>query len=292
MHTNISRVRRLATGTAATALALGTLAVAGPAVADSAPLNYTCDVSGVLFGADTPLQSDVALQATHAVDAEVPVGGSAALRSTVDVPAALAALLHDTAGARSVKGTATAQALVSGMPIEAGLKISETPVEAAGFAVVAAGSVAVPASLPVGTVLDVAAGDFAVVLTGAREDGSDSMASPYTITCGLDAEQDAALGTITVVKAGAVVKPTAKVKKKKATIKVKVSSDTTVAATGKVKITVKGKKKVTKTVAVKKSGVAKLVVKKLKKGNYKVTAAYTGDDNVEKAKKKTTFKVK
>lgn len=89
------------------------------------------------------------------------------------------------------------------------------------------------------------------------------------------------------------VKHTKKGKKNgKATIKVKVTGKNK--PTGKVKFVVKkGKKKVfTKTKKLNKKAVAKVKVKKLKKGKYKVVATYKGNATNKKSKANKKFRVK
>lgn len=167
--------------------------------------------------------------------------------------------------------------------------IPSTAVDAAGFDVVASGPLAISGA--VGSSTSIVAGDFTVTLNGKKADGSPTLLSPYELTCAQDAEQDATVDTVKVVKAKSTTKvQKVKGKKKKAVIKVKVKSETSVKATGKVKVTLKGPKKVTKKVKVNKKGVAKVTVKKLKKGKYKVTVNYKGDDTHEASKAKKSFR--
>ncbi len=276
-----TQVRRLAVGGAAAALSVATLAVTSPASADSASLNYTCE---------RPLGSSN-LTASFAAPATVPVGGSAAVTTTVVVPEDLAGLLASV-GVATVEGSAVGKATVNGLPLDVPQVIPVTSVPAAGsMTVKASGKLAVPATLPVGTELAVTAGDFTVDLDGKTADGQPSLLSPYAISCVQDPEQNNEVGTVTVVKAGSKSKVSAKGAKKKATITVKVKSTTTVAATGKVKVSLKGPKKVTKTAKIK-NGVAKVTVKKLKKGKYKIATKYAGDKNVTGSNGKGSVKVK
>ncbi|WP_110206561.1 RCC1 domain-containing protein [Nocardioides daejeonensis] len=83
-----------------------------------------------------------------------------------------------------------------------------------------------------------------------------------------------------------------KVKKSKATIKLKVTSSTGT-PTGKVKVEVKkGKKKVFSKNVKLKNGGAKVVLKKLKKGKYKITAKYAGSKAHKASNAKGKFRVK
>ncbi|MFS3129877.1 Ig-like domain repeat protein [Nocardioides sp. Bht2] len=281
--TSAQRARRVAGAGAAAALVVAGLGAYSPAGAASAPLNYECT---------TPLGAQTFV-ATFSAPATVPVGGSAALSTAVVVPEALAGQLYGLAGARTLSGTATGDGTASGVPVTVKQTIASTKVPASGaMNVVAKGGVAVPASVPVGAKLELAAGDFSVKLDGKRADGSGSLLTPYAISCVQVAGQDAAIGTVTVVKTGSKTKVTAQGGKKKATIKVVVKPGTKVSATGKVKVTLsKGKKKVTKTATLK-SGKANLVVKRLKKGKYKVAAVYLGDKNVKGSKGSVKVTVK
>lgn len=278
-----SRVRRFAGAGAAAALAVAGLGAFSPAGAASAPLNYECT---------TPLGAQTFV-ATFSAPATVPVGGSVALSTSVVVPEALAGQLYTLAGARTLSGTATGDGTASGVPVSVQQTIAPTAVPASGsMTVVAKGGAAVSATVPVGSKLALTAGDFSVNLVGKRADGSGSLLSPYAISCAQVDGQDAAIGTVTVVKTTSKTKIVAKGGKKKATITVTVKPGTKVAATGKVKVTVsKGKKKVTKNLTLK-SGKASFVAKKLKKGKYKVSAVYAGDKNVKGSKSSTSVKVK
>lgn len=281
------QLRRLAVGGASVALAATGLVVAtAPAHAASAPLDYTCTVLG----------SDYNMTASFAAPATVPVGGTAKFTASVVVPGDLVGLLN-LVGAKALSGTGTADLTATptgsevGVPAAAALTLPKTDVPASGdMTVPATGSVPLPATLPVGSVLDIEAGDYTADLTVHQADGSTS--GPLAVPCTLDEGQDASAGQVTVVKAGSKTKLTAKGKKKQAVITVKVASTTTVKATGKVKVSLKGPKKVTKTVKLNKKGVAKLKVKKLKKGTYKVAAKYAGDKSVKGSSAKTKVKVK
>lgn len=281
--TSSSRVRRLVGAGAAAAIAVAGLGAFNPAGAASAPLNYDCT---------TPLGAK-SFVATFSAPATVPVGGSVALTTKVVVPEDLTGQLYGLAGARTLSGTASGQGTASGLPISVSQKIASTPVPASGsMTVLGKGAVPLPSTVPVGAKLDLAAGDFSVNLVGKRADGSASLLSPYAISCVQVAGQDAAIGQLTVVKTSSKTKLSAKGAKKKATIKVAVAPGTKVAATGKVKVTLaKGKKKVTKNLTLK-AGKASVVVKKLKKGKYKVTAVYAGDKNVLGSKGSASVKVK
>ena len=276
-------LRRLAVGGASVALAATGLAVStAPAHADSAPLNYTCE---------RPLGSSD-LKATFSAPAKVPVGGKAKVITSVEVPADLTELLGGV-GVATIEGSAVGQATVNEVPIEVpqSIPVTDVPTEGA-LTVKATGAVQLPTDFAAGTVLSVSAGDFGVTLDGKTAEGEPSLLSPYDISCVQDADQDATVGDIKVVKAGSKTKLKVKGKKKKAVVKVKVASKTSAKATGKVKVALKGPKKVTKKVKVNKKGVAKFTVKKLKKGKYKVNAKYLGNKNVKASKAKAKVKVK
>ncbi|WP_235737549.1 DUF6801 domain-containing protein [Nocardioides alcanivorans] len=274
-------LRRFAVGGAAAALAVSGLVITSPAHADSAPLNYTCEV---------PILGAQQFVTTLSAPATVEVGAQPTLNADVEVPEGLVSSLRDLLGGKSVMGDADAQVIANETPATASLKIPKTAVPASGSLVVkASGKLALPGSAAVGSTAALVAGDYTVNLT-VNTDGDPL--GPLAVPCTLDEGQDNAIGTVKVVKAGSKSKVTAKGKKGKAVVKVKVASTTSVKATGKVKVTLKGKKKVTKNVKVNKKGVAKVAVKKLKKGKYKVTAKYAGDKNVKASTAKGNVKVK
>ncbi|CAM3412822.1 Ig-like domain repeat protein [Nocardioides dubius] len=106
-----------------------------------------------------------------------------------------------------------------------------------------------------------------------------------------DSPATATVAALAVASKTTIAKP--KVKKKTVAITVKVTRSGGT-PTGKVKITVKrGSKTVYNKSVTLKKGVAKITIKKLKKGKHKVSASYAGDSRSKPSSAKAqTFKIK
>lgn len=278
------RLRKLAAVSTLALAAAGLTAVTAPAANAAGSGAFVCTVP--IFGTPTDFEfataGDTNLPATMAPGQAAPVTGSL----TVTVPANLAELAYSALEARTADGTTNWN--VSTGP-SAGV-IPSTPIKQTGPLVLT-----VP--LSAGTFKAPASGSGSVTVTGytgqiklKKADGTEAM----TIDATCKPKAGALVLDTVAVKAPPVVaaKTSTSVKAKgakgKATITVKVAG----AKTGKVKIAVKGKKKVNKTVAVK-NGVAKVTLKKLKKGKYKVQASYLATPTAKASTSKTvSFKVK
>lgn len=278
-------IRRFAATGAGLALAATGMAISmSPAQAESATLNYTCEVPA-LGGKTFTVVADTSAPAKM----QAGTSTKASITAKVTIPEDVAGLISGALGASTVEGTASSTTTVNGKNRAVDLTIPNTEIPDGELTIVASGAAKIAATKAGKLVLGT--GDFSADLLFLKEDGSEALAAE--VPCTLDEGQNATVDTVKVVKAKSTTKvQKVKGKKKKAVVKVKVKSKTSAKATGKVKITLKGPKKVTKKVKVNKKGVAKVTVKKLKKGKYKVVAKYLGNKNVKASKGKAKGKVK
>ncbi len=259
------------------ALAATTLvATGGTATAATTSLAYACTVP--ILGANTfDTVVDTSAPATAKVGDKIKT-----VTSKVAVSASMMGAAYNL-GARSVAGSADVTIKVGGSPVTVTLPIPKTQIPATGpLNLTISGPL--NAVLRKAGVVKVDAGKYVAHMNIFTADGSplgilpkaDVPCTPPTgVSLTANTVQVAKTTTKTKVKAKAVGKGMAKV-----TVKVKGSKPG-----GKVKVTLKGAKKVTKKAKVK-QGKAVITVKKLKKGKYKITAAYSGD-KANKASKGT-----
>lgn len=277
------------------ALALGstTVLMAGTAHAASADLGYSCKIP--ILGAKT---FQVSLD-TDAPDTAT-VGDSIKNLSVNVVPDPSALKLAYTLGARQFEGETTFTVNVGGTDHDVKATTPRSDIASDGSVPPTSATLPLNAKLTAAGPITVRAGKIQIEQKVYDKDGKPFAMSPSaSIPCTPPADADLTVDTLTVKGVTPPVTPPVKPKAKTVTVlkakagkaRIKVNVRVKHATSGKVKLTLKGPKKVTKMVALKK-GKASVVLKKLKKGKYKLTAAYQGTKTTKPSKKKGSVRVR
>jgi hypothetical protein len=215
-----------------------------------------------------------------------------------------------TRGGVDVESTSTEVGPVTPATVASTTTLSVTPASGGYGAVrTATATVAAPDGTPTGSVtftLDgktatatLAAGKATWKLPNDLSVGAHSLSASYAGDSNTDPSASTAT-TVTVSKAGSTLKAgKAKVKgktkamAKKAILNLDVDTDTGTSAAGTVtlKLKAKGSKSHKVTVTVGADGLAKIKLKKLKRGTYKATWTYAGSPTVDGSKLKAKVKI-
>lgn len=298
----------LVTATASVgALAVSAVALIGTgSTAATAELPYSCKIP--ILGAKTfkvTLDTDA--------PATAPVGSKIANLSVNVVPDPSALKTAYSLGARQFEGETTFNVAVGGTNYAVKATTPRSDIAADGSVPPTNATLPLGATLPTAGTIKVTAGKIDIHQKVYDKDGKPFSLSPEAqIPCTPPASGDLTVDSVVVGSGGPTTPPT-KPPTTTPTPKppvVKVATRTSVKAkfvrkgtvkvtvavkggkpTGKVKITLKGKKKVTKK-AVLRNGKATVTVKKLKKGKYKVSAAYAGNATTKASSKTVRVKVR
>ena len=274
-------------------LALAATAVALPAGAVSGTLTYTCTVLGAAkqfkVVADTDAPASVAYGETVAPTAS----------GTITVPEDVVTTARD-GGAKKVDGKADVTATVNGAPRPLTLTAAkQTNVPNSGtMDIEVSGPAGSFAGAAAGTSYAVAVGDFVATLNLYEANGTVLPAplSPQVIPCVIDAGQNPAVDTITVVKdattATVVARDITAHHRPKAKVTVTSEHGTIPLGSIKAKLLRKGKVLQTKVLALR-DGVRKVRFAPVAKtGDYTVRVRYQGGANWTGARETDTFTVK
>jgi len=267
------------------------LGVVAPAAATSAALTYTCTSPGFTgpkqftMVADTDAPGRIAFGETIAPTAT----------GTVTVPEDVTAVFRDGLMAKRVDGRADVAATVDDVVRPWSLAIPQTNVPPNGtLTLEGTGSAGTFTGAKVGTVYDIAVGNFNATLNFYSANGSPSAPST-TVTCVLNPGQTAAVDTIRVVKDGTAtsVKAPDINRGGLARAKVKVVSDHGKTPKGKVKAILlrSGNKLLSKKVGLRDGRVKVKLVRLGRAGDYTVKVKYLGHRNFKRSNAKDTFTV-
>lgn len=280
----------LVTATASVgALAVSAVALIGPgATAATAELPYACKI---------PILGNKTFKVTLDTDAPAtaPVGSKIANLSVNVVPDPSALKTAYNLGARQFEGETTFNVSVGGTNYSVKATTPRSQIASDGSVPPTKATLPLGATLPTAGTVKVTAGKIDIHQKVYDKDGKPFSLSPEAQIPCTPPGGDLTVDTVVVGAGGPTTPPTTPPTTTptpqpavKATTRTRVKAKfvrrgtvrVTVAVkggkpTGKVKITLKGKKKVTKK-AVLRHGKATVMVKKLKKGTYKVAAAYAG----------------
>ena len=280
---------RLVGAASVVALTGGTLGVLAPAGAATGSLAYTCPVLGTpktfTMVADTDAPRKIAYGETITPQAT----------GTVTVPEDVTQTLRDLQ-AQKVDGTANVAATTDGAASPWTLAVPSTTVPPNGSLVlVGTGPAGTFEGNQVGTVYDLAVGNFTATLNLRRANGDPATVPQTTIACTLNAGQDAAVDTIKVVKD--TTSTTANARdinngaKAKTKVKVKSEHGTTPKGKIKAKLVRGGKVWQTKVLSLR-DGKRTVTFQRLHtNGTFKVKVKYVGRDNWKGSRAVDTFVV-
>lgn len=283
---------RLLGALGALALTGGALGVVAPAGAATGTLAYTCTVpvSGAkqfTAVADTDAPAKIAYGETVTPTAT----------GTITFPEDVTTTLRDTVGAKKVDGKADVAATVDGVATPWTLAVPQTNVPPNGSLVLTGTGPAGPFSgTKVGTVFDIAVGNFTATINNYQANGTPTTTLPTAVVpCVLNPGQNAAVDTIKVVKdvTTTTVKAPDISKGEQARAKVKVVSDHGQTAKGKIKAKLvrNGKVMVTKLVSLQEGKRTVKFVSLTKTGNYSIKVKYVGNENFKGSSSKDAFTV-
>lgn len=284
--------KRLVGAFGAVALTGGTLGVVAPAQAVTPSLTYTC-TSPVFTGpkqltmvADTDAPQRIAFGETVTPTAT----------GAITVPEDVTATIRDTVMAKKVDGKADVAAKVDGNARPWTLTVPQTNVPPTGaLTLVGTGSAGDFTGNKVGNIYDIAVGDFTATLNLYNANGTPSTPPTAQITCVLDPGQNAAVGTVKVVKdkTTSAVTPKQTRKGAKAKVTVTVASEHGETPQGKIKAKLlrNGEVLQAKVLSLR-DGQRKVTFIRLEdKGNYAVKAKYVGNQNFKGSSTKEKFTV-
>jgi hypothetical protein len=283
---------RLLGALGALALTGGALGVVAPASAATGTLAYTCTVpvSGAkpfTAVADTDAPGKIAYGETVTPTAT----------GTITFPEDVTTTLRDTVGAKKVDGKADVAATVDGVATPWTLAVPQTNVPPNGSLVLTGtGPAGTFTGTKVGTVFDIAVGNFTATINNYQANGTPTTTLPTAVVpCVLNPGQNAAVDTIKVVKdvTTTTVKAPDISKGEQARAKVKVVSDHGQTAKGKIKAKLvrNGKVMVTKLVSLQEGKRKVKFVSHTKTGNYSVKVKYVGNENFKGSSSKDAFTV-
>ena len=186
---------RSALATAVVLTTTGLAAVSAPAGAVSGILSYDCTSSPDIGSHVFTAVIDTDAPATLGTGLSAPITTT----STVTVPVAVADTLRGL-GVTYVAGSADATGTVDAVNRQTTLAIPNTPVPPAlgtTMELVGKGPSGSITGGPIGTTIQLGAGNFTATVTGYNSVGS--VGSPYTFTCTLQASQNLLVDTVSVV---------------------------------------------------------------------------------------------
>jgi len=272
--------KRLVGAVGAIALTGGTVAVTTPAEAATGTLAYTCTV---------PLQGLKQFTAVADTDAPQRIAYgetiAPAVTGTITFPEDVTRTLRDDVGAKKVDGKAEVAATVDGVARPWTLVVPQTNVPPNGSLVLTGtGPAGTFAGDKVGTVYDVAVGDFTATINNYQANGAPTTILPTAVVpCTLNAGQDPAVDTIKVVKDRTTTAVTPKQFRQgaKARAKVKVVAEHGKTVKGKIKAKLlrNGKVLQAKVLSLR-DGQRRVTFLRLRNGGtYTVKAKYLGNQN-------------
>jgi hypothetical protein len=283
---------RLVGAAGALALVGGAIGVTSPAEAASATLTYTCTSPALgapsqftaVFDTDAPAKIAYGETVTPTVT------------GTVTVPENVTATIRDTIMAKKVDGKADVAATVDEVARPWSLAIPQTNVPPSGtMTLEGTGSAGTFAGAVVGTVYDIATGNFTATLNFYQANGSPTVPPSATMTCALNPGQNAAVDTIKVVKDSTTTQVNARDINKggKAKAKVTVVSDHGKTVKGKIraKLVRHGNVLMTKVLSLKDGKRRVSFLRLYKEDTYKVKVKYLGHQNFKGSRGSDTFQV-
>ena len=280
---------RLLSAVAAVTLTGGALGAMAPADAVTGTLAYTCTAFGqpkaFTMVADTDAPKKIAYGETTTPQ----------VTGTVTVPEDVTQAIRDLQ-AQKVDGTTVVAATTDGVASPWTLTVPQTNVPPNGSLVLTGtGPAGTFEGTKVGTVYDLAIGDFTATLNLRRANG-DLVAPPQTtFACTLNPGQSAAVDTIKVVKDATTTKVNARdiVRGAKAKAKVTVTAEHGTTPKGKIKAKLvrNGKVWQTKVLSLR-DGARKVTFDRVRvTGTFTVRAKYLGHGNWKSSRSVDTFSV-
>ncbi len=284
---------RLLGALGALALTGGALGVVAPSSAATGTLAYTCTV---------PVSGAKPFTAVADTDAPGKIAYGETVTPTVTGTHHLPRGRHHhpagcTVGAKKVDGKADVAATVDGVATPWTLAVPQTNVPPNGALVLTGtGPAGTFTGTKVGTVYDLAVGNFTATINNYQANGTPTTTLPTAVVpCVLNAGQNAAVDTIKVVKdvTTTTVKAPDISKGEQARAKVKVVSDHGQTAKGKIKAKLvrNGNVIVTKLVSLQEGKRKVKFVTLTKTGNYSVKVKYVGNQNFKGSSSKDAFTV-
>ncbi len=284
---------RLIAAAGALALSGTALGVVAPANAATGTLTYTCTVP-----------ASGAKQFTAVADTDAPAkiayGESVTptATGTITFPEDVTATHRDGVGAKKVDGKADVAVTVDGAATSPwSLAVPQTNVPPNGSLVLTGtGPAGTFTGTEVGTVYDIAVGNFTATINNYQANGTPTAILPTAVVpCVLNPGQNAAVDTIKVVKDATTttVKAPDLSKGEQARAKVKVASDHGQTAKGKIKAKLvrNGNVVVAKVLSLKDGKRQVKFVTLAKTGTYSVKVKYVGNQNFKGSSAKDSFTV-
>lgn len=284
--------KRLVGTVGAVALAGGTLGVVAPALAVTPSLAYTC----------TSLAFAGPKQFTMVADTDAPrriaygETVSPTATGTITVPEDVTTAIRDTLLAKKVDGKADVVASVDGNARPWALVVPQTNVPPNGtLTVVGTGTAGDFTGSKVGTIYDIAVGDFAATLNLYNANGTPSTPPSALVTCVQNPGQNAAVDTVKVVKDATTTAVTPrqfrKGAKAKATVKVVAEHGQTPRGRIKAKLVRNGNVLQAKVLSLREGQRRVSFIRLKNKGTYTVKAKYVGNQNFKGSSAKETATV-
>ena len=276
---SIAGSSRLVGAAGAVALAAGTLGVMAPTDAATGTLTYTCAVPGLgdqpfTMVADTDAPKKIAYGETVAPTTT----------GTVTVPENVTTFVRDANGAKKVDGKADVASTVDGSASPWALTVPRTNVPPnGGMALVGKGPTGTFEGKKVGSVYDIAVGNFTATMNFYEANDTPSVPPSAQIPCTLNPGQHAAVDTIAVVKDATTTGATAPdiSKGAKAQARVLVGSEHGTTPKGKIKAKLVRNGKIWQTkILTLREGARTVTFQRIRvKGNFKVRVKYVGRES-------------